>query len=103
MRHVRSLCAALSLGTVVAAVSSCSSDSVGTPLRTDAGTGCGASAACGGSLVGTWSLTSQCLNVDELTLGVQQGFYCPHAVVTAVSAGISWIYVLTSNHSSGDR
>jgi hypothetical protein len=89
MRRVRSVRAALFLAMMVGAGSSCSSDSVGTPRSVDAGTGCGAFAPCGGSLVGTWSLTSQCLNVDELTLSAQQGFFCPQAQVAAASASVS--------------
>jgi hypothetical protein len=52
-------------------------------------TACGTVEPCGGNPTGTWSLTSECLNLAEASLAVQAEFYCPQAVTTATQSTIS--------------
>jgi hypothetical protein len=102
MTHLRSALAALALSAILGGVlgaAACSSDTVGTPMHPDAGASCGATAPCGGSLSGTWSLKTQCLNIAELTVAVQQGFYCPQAAVVSSTSNVSGTVTFGSDKS----
>jgi hypothetical protein len=59
---------------------------------------CGTVEPCGGSLAGTWTITSECLNIAELTLSAQQGI-CAQALVTSASASASGTATFNANLS----
>ena len=49
--------------------------------------------------MGTWSLTSECLDKGELTATIQQEFYCPQATVTSTQVAVSGTATFGSNLS----
>jgi hypothetical protein len=61
--------------------------------------GCGTVEPCGGDLVGTWTLTAECVDAGELMLGAQQAYYCPQAVVAASGVTLSGTATFTSSLS----
>ncbi len=65
---------------------------------TGAGATCGTVEPCGGSLTGTWTLASECLNVAALTTAAQQGI-CAQALVTSATASISGNATFNTNLS----
>ncbi len=65
---------------------------------TGAGATCGTVEPCGGSLTGTWTLASECLNVAELTTAVQQSV-CAQAFVSSASASVSGNATFNTNLS----
>jgi hypothetical protein len=62
-------------------------------------TACGTVEPCGGSPLGTWSLTSECLDAGELNLAAQQQFYCPQAEVASHSQTVSGSATFNTNMS----
>jgi hypothetical protein len=68
----------------------------GTGTGGSGATACGTVEPCGGNLVGTWALTSECLDAGELNTSIQQGLYCPQALVTASGVNISGTATFTS-------
>ena len=62
-------------------------------------TACGTVEPCGGNPVGTWSFTSECVDLGELALVVQQQFYCADATVTSAQATISGSATFSSDLS----
>jgi hypothetical protein len=70
----------------------------GTSGTGGASSACGTVEPCGGSLAGTWKLTSECLDMAELTASVQQSI-CAQAVVSAVSVGASGTATFNANLS----
>jgi hypothetical protein len=70
----------------------------GTSGTGGSGAACGTVEPCGGSLPGTWSFTSECINMAELTLAAQQGI-CSQAIVSAVSASASGTASFNANLS----
>ncbi len=59
---------------------------------------CGTVEPCGGTLAGTWTITSECLNTAELTTSVQQSI-CAQAMVTSASASASGTTTFNANLS----
>jgi hypothetical protein len=62
-------------------------------------TACGTVEPCGGDLVGTWTLNSECLDAGELNSSLQMAYYCPQALVTASTVTLSGTASFTSSLS----
>jgi len=66
---------------------------------TGGATACGTVEPCGGDLVGTWTLATQCLDPGEEAASVQQNYYCAQATVASSALTVSGSVAFSSSMS----